>query len=74
MFTDTEKSIIKTLVEEELNNIMILSSSENEQKLLNTYKHSLSKILVKMDMDSFEHLTTECCSSLMKDFASRQSI
>ncbi len=74
MFSDNETSIVKALVEEELSKVMILSNRENEKILFNKYNHSLSKILIKMDMDSFQDLTSECCSSLMKDFASRHAV
>jgi len=74
MFTDNETSIVKALVEEELSKVMILSNAEQEKNLFSKYNHSLSKILIKMDIDSFQDLTSECCSSLMKDFASRQAV
>ncbi|MDD4202660.1 MAG: hypothetical protein PHQ52_04260 [Candidatus Omnitrophica bacterium] len=72
MFNEKEMTILKALVEEEL--IKLMGIYQEETALIDNYNHSLSKILLKMDIGSHDIFSSENCSNLMKDFASRQAV
>jgi hypothetical protein len=74
MFNEKELRILKALVEDELYKLMTSCPSEEDEILLNSYNQTLSKVLVKMDVETVDNFSAIKGADLMEELSNRQDI
>lgn len=76
MFSEKEKDVLQALVEEEIAHIARETERDKESafgKLYTDYRITLTKILLKVDMDDCRTFNAEYSNILSNELLSRQS-